>query len=105
MALKKALPPSDKKMGNGSVVGAGGKSGAGLASTGNSGVHRSDVYRVVGSGKQGRELEVDVAGFVGIQNLPVIGQLKRISSIVIVGYFEGSDSAYRARSGGSAKNP
>ena len=72
-----------EKMGNGSaatasgdgrrVGGAGGKGDVGSAASGNSGSHRVDVYGV-GARKQGRELEVGIAGLVGVEEVSVIGR-------------------------------
>ena len=82
-----------KKMGNGSVAagngdgrgvgGAGGKGDVGSASARNSGSHRSNVVGV-GAGKQGRELNERIAGFVGV--VEVLRKLPRVlTSPIIIG--------------------
>ena len=50
-----------------------------------SGSHRFDVVGV-GTGKQGRKLEVDVAGLVGVENVAIAGrdQLPTVSTSVSI---------------------
>ena len=103
-----------EKMENGSVAaadsdgrrvrGAGGKSDVGSASARNSGSYRSDVIGIR-AGKQGRELEVGIAGFVGVENVSVIGR-PEFPSVSIVA----NGSAYSDVTGvicgrRTAKNP
>ena len=81
-----------EKMGNGSAVASvgdrrrvgdsGGKSDVRSASTRNSLSHRIDVYRV-GARKQGRELDVGIAGLVGVVNVSAILGLRKFSRVSI----------------------
>ena len=71
-----------KKVGNSSAVGAdsdcgrvggaGGKGDVGSASARNSGSHRSDVFGIVGTGKQGRKREDLVVWLVGVENAAAV---------------------------------
>ena len=84
-----------KKMRNGSAAAAdgdggrvgdvGGKSDVGLATARNSGGYGLDVFGV-GTRKQGRKREVDVAGFVGVKNVSaILYRFKSISRIESIG--------------------
>ena len=87
------------------VGGAGEKGDVGFAAAGNSRSHRGDVFGV-GAGKQGRELEADIAGLVGVENVAVVAI--NLPSVLVVGACGGLVSdlgAGTAGSGGTAKNP
>ena len=107
---KKSTSVLQEKIGNGAagaadgnrgrVGGAGGKSDVGFAAARNSRIHRSDVFGVVGAGKQGRQRDRLVAGLVGVED--AAGRLPRVSRGVASG---GSDAIASTRARGASKNP
>ena len=106
-------------MGNGSaaaadgdgrgVGGAGGKSDVGSAAARNSGSHRSDVIGI-GTGKQGRKREVNIAGRVRDEHLPAIRgrgvyPIPRVLEMVSGAAACGSDVVAGTCGAAPAKNP
>ena len=89
----------------GRVGGIGGKGDVRLAAAGNAGKYGIDVVGI-GAGKQGRKREVDVAGFVGVENVSAIGRTKPPTVLMLqITACGGSDAVAGARGGGTAKNP